>query len=431
MQIDLCSPAKRRAATAVFLLLSVSYVALSAAQMLAAYLSQTRDARWLKAAVQLDPGNAEARHILGRFELLAHQSPQAALPWLQSAVRLNSHNGGYWGDLAVAQQSSGDVDGGSASLQRALAVDPRTPEIAWNAANLYLSQGNTDQAMQQFRTVLENDPYLTGRAIETCWKVRPDIDYLLEKVLPPSTYSQFLQFLVSREETAAAAKVWQQMFSLQQTVRRQDLFDYVRYLVLHHEAAQAQRVWQEAAAMAQLEAYQPSPENLFVNGDFSLDILNGGFDWVHRATEGVSLALDPNEAHSSSRSLRITFDGPGIYDAGISQIIAVEPLTSYEFSAFYKADDMDGAGGMEFAIQDAYKGSSFLMSEDLRDADFWKKTGGSFTTGPDTALLILRILRVPSGSPIKGKLWIDGLQLMQSAGAPTPAIADAGLKEQQ
>lgn len=431
MQLDLNSPAKKRAVIAAFVSLSLSYLTLSAAQMLATYFSQSHDERWLEAGAQLDQGNADARHVLGRFELLANHSPQAALPWLQSAVRLNPHDGGTWADLAVAQESSGDVDAGAASLQRALAADPRTPAIAWNAANLYLSQGDSDQAMQQFHTVLENDPYLTGQAIQTCWKARPDIDYLLAKVVPPNAYAQTLQFLVSRQETAAAAKVWQQMFSEQQTVLRQDLFDYVRYLVLHHEAAQAQRVWQEAAGMAQLQSYQPSPENLFVNGDFSLDILNGGFEWVHRKAEGVSLALDPNEAHSSSRSLRITFDGPGIDDAGISQIIAVEPNTNYEFSAFYKAEDIDGAGGMEFAIQDAYKGTSLFMSEDLRDADFWKKTGGAFTTGQDAELLILRILRVPPGSPIKGRLWIDGLHLMESGGNSTQAVTSASLKGPQ
>ena len=415
VQAELRNAGKRWLVLLAFLVVATFYAALATAQVLAAYLSESHNARFLKLAVRLDPGNAEARHSLGRFELLANQSPQAAQPWLRSAAQLDPHNSSYWADLALTQQSNGDLDSAKQSLAQALAVAPYTPQIAWNAANLFLAQGASDDAMKQFHTVLENDPELTWPAIQTCWKIRPDIDYLLTNVIPPNVYSQFLDFLISKEETPPAAKVWQQMFSLQQTVPQEQLFEYVRYLVLHHEPAHAARVWQESAGMAGLQSYQPSPENLFVNGDFSLAIINGGFDWVHRKTEGVWLALDPSEAHSSSRSLRITFDGPGIYDAGISQIIAVEPNTSYEFSAFYKAEDMDGAGGMQFAIQDAYKQTSFFMSEDLREADFWKKVGGSFTTGSDTELLILRIVRVPAGSPIKGKLWIDGLQLAQSS----------------
>jgi len=283
--------------------------------------------------------------------------------------------------------------------------------------------------MRQFHVVLENSPAVTWPAVQTCWKIRPDIDYLLANVIPPPVYAPMLEFLLTKNETAAASKVWERMFSAQQAVGRKDLFGYVRYLVVHHEAARAARVWQEAASMATLQAYQPSPENLLVNGDFSLDILNGGFDWVHYKTDGVSLALDSSEVHSSSRSLRITFDGPGIRDAGISQIVAVYPNTSYEFSAFYKAADMDGAGGMEFAIQDAHKATSFFASEDLRDADFWKKTGGSFTTGQDTQLVMVRILRVPADSPIRGKLWLDGLKLVQSS---TVAYdSQAGAKERE
>jgi hypothetical protein len=143
--------------------------------------------------------------------------------------------------------------------------------------------------------------------------------------------------------------------------------------------------------------------------------LNGGFDWMHQPPRGVTLALDPNEAHSSSRSLRIVLDGPGIEDAGVRQMVAVEPNTSYDFSAFYKASDMDGAGGARFALQDLYRETSFFMSDDLQNADFWKKVGGSFVTGPDTQMIVVRIARVPAGSPIRGKLWLDGLKLIPSA----------------
>jgi len=265
--------------------------------------------------------------------------------------------------------------------------------------------------MREFRVVMENDPLRAPQAISLCWKMRPDIDSLLANVVPPNVYDSFLGFLISQNQTSAAAQVWERMFSAQMPLERSDLFAYVRYLIANQEVAQASLVWQQAANMAGLAAYQPSSENLLVNGDFSMEVLNGGFDWLHQAPLGVSLALDPNDAHSSSRSLRITFDGPGISDAGIRQLVPVEPNTSYEFSGFYKAQDMDGAGGPKFAIQDLYRETAFYMSDDLRDSDFWRKADGTFTTGPDTHLLVLRIARVPAGSPIRGQLWIDGLQL--------------------
>jgi tetratricopeptide (TPR) repeat protein len=420
MQLELRSPAKKSAALVALFSFMAAYVALSAAQFLAALFSNIPDPVWLKRAVWLDPGNAEHRYRLGRYELLAGQSPQTSLPWLRSAAALNPHAGRYWADLALAQQSLGDINSEKGSLENALAADPHTPEIAWDAANLYLAQGLTDDAMRKFHTVLQSDPELTWPAIRTCWRIRPDIDYLLDNVIPPVVYPAMLEFLIANSETAAAEKIWAQMFSTQQPMERQGIFGYVRYLILHREVAQAARVWQESAGMASLQAYEPSSANLLVNGDFGLDMLNGGFDWVHQKIDGVSLALDPNEAHSSSRSLRIAFDGPGIRDAGISQVVTVEPNTSYEFSAFYKAEDMEGAGGMQFAIQDAYKETSFLMSEDLRDADFWKMTSGIFTTGPDTELVIVRIVRVPPDSPIRGKLWIDGLQLVPSGNVASP-----------
>jgi hypothetical protein len=411
MQLELRQPAKKLAVVAVLFFLAASYLALTASAFLGAHFSTYPDPARLKRAVWLDPGNADYRHRVGRYELLAEQSPQAAIPWLEAATALNPHSAKYWLDLAIARQSIGNTASERPALERALAADPRTPDVAWQAANLYLAQGSLDDAMREFRVVMENDPSLAPQAISLSWKMHPDIESLLSGVIPPNVYDSFLGFLISRNETPAAAKVWDKIFSTRQPIERPNLFSYMRHLIAHQEVGQATTVWQQAATLSGLAAYQPSSENLLINGDFSMEVLNGGFDWLHQNTFGVALALDPNEAHSSSRSLRITFDGPGISDAGIRQLVPVEANTSYEFSGFYKAQDMDGAGGPKFAIQDLYRETEFYMSDDLRDSDFWRKADGTFTTGPDTHLLVLRIARVPAGSPIRGKLWIDGLQL--------------------
>jgi len=110
MQLELRSPAKKRAALAAVLVVSAVYIGLAATQFLSAYFSTASDAISLKRAVRLDPGNAEARYRLGKFELLASQSPQSALPWLESAARLDHHAGRYWTDLAIVQASLGESD---------------------------------------------------------------------------------------------------------------------------------------------------------------------------------------------------------------------------------------------------------------------------------------------------------------------------------
>ena len=152
---------------------------------------------------------------------------------------------------------------------------------------------------------------------------------------------------------------------------------------------------------------------LIINGDFGLDILNGGFGWLYSKSSDVSLALDPVEHHTSHRSLRIVFDGSGIDDAGMRQPVAVQPNTTYEFSAYYKAAKIEGAGGLHLSVIDGYSAKPYLVSDPLINVDFWKPSSGKFTTGPDTRLVAIAIQRIPAGHPLRGTLWIDGLQMME------------------
>lgn len=252
-------------------------------------------------------------------------------------------------------------------------------------------------------------PILPGK------REKPDIDFLLREVVPPklSVYASLLDLLTSNKETAAAAKVWTQIVQLHQPLEKQFAFNYVRYLIVQREVDQARMVWQQASALCGLSAYQPSPENLIVNGDFSLDVLNGGFDWLYQQSKDITLALDPTQSHGGHRSLLITFDARSVSDAGIRQLVPVTPATSYDFTAYFKAETMEGDGGARFAIQDLYSEETYFTSDYLKDADFWKQVSGTFTTGPDTKLLVLRIQRDPPGHPIRGKLWIDGVRLVE------------------
>jgi hypothetical protein len=82
------------------------------------------------------------------------------------------------------------------------------------------------------------------------------------------------------------------------------------------------------------------------------------------------------------------------------------------FSAYYKNGEIEGAGGPHFTIDDFYSKAVYYDSEDLKEAGFWKSNSAEFTTGADTKLLELHIRRVPEGSPIRGKIWVDDFRLV-------------------
>jgi Tfp pilus assembly protein PilF len=414
MRIPLQSPIRRVLLFGSSLLLTLTYIGFAATQYLATYFSERPDLVDLQRAVELAPGNAEYDYRLGRYLSLVAMSPAEAAQRYQSAVSLDPHRARYWFGLATAYQILGESGNQMNALERAIQSDPRTPEVAWQAANLYLVQGETAKAMHEFRVVLENDPYLTGAALQLCWRANPDSDALLRDVLPPmpNVYSSFLNFLISKKQSAAAAKVWTRLVQLRQPVEAQNVFDYVRYLIQEREVAQARETWRQATAICDLSSYQPSPASLVVNGDFSLPILNGGFDWQYEKPAGVSFALDPTESHLGIHSLLISFSGEATDDVGLRQLVPVEPNTRYDFSAYFKAPHMDGAGGAKFFIQDPYSGNALFMSDDLKNADVWKQVSGTFASGPDTKLLVVRLQRVPAGSPIRGNLWIDGVRLV-------------------
>ncbi len=395
------------------ILLAALYVAISGLDFLAAHFSNVPTLASLRRAVRLQPGNAEYQYRLGRYFSLVELSPFQAEPALRAAVALNPHQARYWMALAETYQQLGNDQRQRTSLERALQAEPTTPEVAWEAANFYIVRGDTAAALQNLRVVLANDPYLPPDALRLCWRIRPDVDFLLRNVVPPraEVNLSFLEFLISKDETLASARVWDKLVALNHPIERRYIFEYIRYLVAKQEPDQARLVWQKAAALSDLTAYQPSPANLVVNGDFSHEILNAGFDWMYRESPDVSLTLDPTQFHSGHDSLHLEIDSRGIEDAGIRQLIAVTPNTSYQFSSYFKADSIAGAGGLHFAVQDLYSAKTYFSSEDFTNVDFWKQAAGSFTTDDNTKLVVLRIRREPAGSPIKGRLWIDDVRL--------------------
>jgi tetratricopeptide (TPR) repeat protein len=393
--------------------LSCVYILLAGKEFAASAFASHPALPSLQRAVRLSPGNADYRYRLGRYFAFVAGDPQAAIENLRAAVALNPHNAHYWLDLAAAHQVTGDIAGQRVALERALQAEPTVPDVAWEAANFFLIDGEVDRALREFHVVIENDNSLVDASLRACWRVRPDADALLRDVVPARTDSlfSFLTFLQTKQETEGAVETWSRITQLHEKFQNRYLYEFVRYLINVRRPEAAMAAWEQSADTLGLSAYLPTDDNLVVNGDFSLDILNGGFDWTYVNRTGVRPLLDPSDFRQGHRSLSLTFEGPGINDAGIQQLIPVRGATAYEFSAYYKSADFEGAGGPQIVVRDAYTGAPLYASDPLNDADFWKEVHSKVTTPDTTTLLVLAIERFPAGSPIRGKLWLDDFQL--------------------
>jgi tetratricopeptide (TPR) repeat protein len=416
MRIELPSPLRKLLFAATVFILTGLYLGLSLRGYLATRLVAVPDVVNLQKAIRLEPANAEYRELLGRNLESTGANLDEAISTYQTAVRLNSYEARYWLDLAGAYQIAGRTSEQEQSVERAVEADPTTPHVAWEAANFFLVQGDQEKALQHFRVVLANDPDAVDSALLLCWRATGDANQILDQALPPrpDLYLSFLRLLVAKQEVAPAENVWNHLIGLQQTFPTKLAFPYFRLLIAKREVAAAQAAWQQLASVnPSLQAYLPSRENLIVNGGFEENVLDGGFDWRDESNPHATLAIDTDVFHGGTRSLSVTFDGQNPPEAGIVQFIPVRPNTEYEFSAECRTEELETASGPRFAITDAYTNAPYVLTEDSLGTNPWRLKEAQFQTGPDTHLLLLKIVRQPAAPLIRGKLWIDDLRLVE------------------
>jgi len=275
---------------AIAVLIATAYVGLAASRVAAAFFGNRTELSSLNRAAWLDPGNAEYRYHLGRYYDLVARDPASAVGYYKAAVQINPHSGRYWLDLAGAYQILGDTPHQTDALEHAIRVDPKTPDVAWEAANHYLVQGENEKALREFSVVIANDTSLQASALQFRWRIRPDVDALLRDVVPAraDAYTSFLEQLETRQETTGAEKVWAALMQTNDSFEARHAFEYIRYLVKHKEVDQAVLAWQQTAGRFGFSSYLPSSGNLVVNGNFDFTLLNAGFDWQYQKQSSVN-----------------------------------------------------------------------------------------------------------------------------------------------
>src|SRR5262249_10800984 len=163
--------------------------------------------------------------------------------------------------LATAYQVSGNTAEWRQALDAAMRAEPTNADVAWTAGNFFLAHGATEEALRQFRLVLESKQH-TRDAIELAWRATGDPATILHSLLPPAPgpHLEFLRLMIEQNNAKAAADAWARLVALGQPFEAENAFPYVQWLLDHDQPDDAWRVWSQLGKFDKdLNAYVPSP----------------------------------------------------------------------------------------------------------------------------------------------------------------------------
>ena len=158
-------------------------------------------------AIQAEPDNAGYEFELGNYWLIAAQQAQNALPHFERATTLDPYNGRYWAQLALASQQAGHVDRARYALEQTLSVDPTTPELLWEAANVYSVLPDKEKSLDALRRFVISSPEQAPIAAQLGWRTTRNVRILLDRVLPKGPVADLSLLIVlarSADPTASA-----------------------------------------------------------------------------------------------------------------------------------------------------------------------------------------------------------------------------------
>ena len=325
-------------------------------------------------AVQLSPSDPEAQRaraaVLNRLQM-----PGEAVKSLEIAATLRYRDDYLWIDLGNTKEELGNTAGALAAMDQAVRWAPHYAHTHWQRGNLLLRMGRPEDAFAELRKAAAANETYFPNLLDLAWGMSGGDVKAAEGLIDINTES----------ERAA----------------------WIRFLV-------AAKAYREAFA------FWGRQGTSIVNGGFEEPfILNDtGFGWFVSPEHKNRMAIDVSEKLEGTRSLQINLDGnwPPATPL-LSQIIIVEPATTYRVSFSVKTKDLVTGGPPVLIISDS-KNNQLGKSENFPTATSpWTNLNFEFTTLPNSQAVVIRLQRNNCDSspcPIFGTLWLDQFRIEQT-----------------
>lgn len=426
MTLRLSTSAKRGILLALAFLAAAFLSYSSVRNALAVHYAGLQTAKGYQRAIALEPADPRNWYLLGRYWQYNLEDPDAsrAIRAYLSALSLNPGSAETWMDLATAYESEGNLSSARDAFLHAKRAYPLSAEVSWRYGNFLLRQAEFDAAFAEMRHAVEADPKRAAEALSRSLRADPNIDAVLDRVLPPvaEAYIASIWDQTADGHIENALKIWDRLVSLHPRLPMQNSFSLINVLLQQKRIAEAQRLWDQTVVFAGLTDLSAAPGSILWDGGFESGVIGGGFAWViPESVRGARIAIDSQEKHSGNRSLRLMFDGKyNLNLVGPCHYVPVQPATTYRLSAYVRTRALTTDQGIRFQLRSiGTLDTSSAVTPDVHGDEPWTRIEVSWSSGNDVHLSQVCLVRFPSDpapNQFRGVAWVDDVALL-----PEPA----------
>jgi tetratricopeptide (TPR) repeat protein len=373
-------------------------------------------------ATQLEPGDARNWYLLARYWQfnLEESDMQQAIRAYKIAASIDPHSAETWLGLASAYESVGDLAPTRDAFLQARKAYPLSAEVSWQYGNFLLRQDELQSAFTEMRRAVEADPKRGAEAFSRALRAEPDVDRILDRVLPPirDVYVDVIWDQITDGHTENALKVWARLAAIHPNLPLQNVFTLIGDLLAKKRITEARRVWDQAVVFAGMADLQGPRGSVLWDGGFESGVTGGGFSWIIPDNfRGVQISVDVGEKHSGKHSLRLTFDGKSnVNFMGVCHYVPVQPSTPYRFSAWVRTRELTTDQGIRFQLHSlGVQDNSVAVTPDIHGSQPWAQIENPWVSGKDVQEVQVCLVRFPSEQPehrIQGTAWVDDVALV-------------------
>jgi hypothetical protein len=373
-------------------------------------------------ALSIDPGNNRIQATLAtlyHYSLLLRDYP-AALTAYRSILRNNPLDSSSWLHLGKLYERLGQRQEADQAFRLSTHLGPSNSALLWEIAVARLEQEQTPETLDtlvRFLSAADNRSDL-AKGYELARRLLPP-EEALNTVIPPSApqYAHYTNYLLDRNLGDQALTVWNRLTEL--ALRDGEPIDtrlqlrVVDLLMATGKIDLAHRVWTNVTKQIAPDA-APTESNLVSNASFEqTNTIGRGFDWRIGGAPGVTARLDSFMAYTERRSLRLSFTKSRADFSNASQIIPVQPDSTYAFEGHLKTQGLDGSPGISLEIIDPSHGL-LARTDTVGGTRDWTKVATWFRTFGNSQSVTLRIHGEPPPPylpALSGSAWIDNVSL--------------------